>query len=69
VDILSTRLGGKLLEEEKTKESIRNILYDMECDDPAHAIENDDLEKAVNRISLLIETMLRQERLKKENQR
>ena len=45
--------------EKTTKESIRDILYDLEVDDPAQAITDESIEKAINRIDLLISTLLR----------
>lgn len=49
------------------KSSIKNILYDIGCKDPLTTSPEEDLhiDKATNRLWLLIETMLRQERLKK----
>lgn len=51
--------------EKDLKDQILNIMYTMECDDPAHAIEDNDLDRAANSIILLISAMLRQERLSK----
>ena len=42
------------------KESITDILLDLEVDDPAHAITDESLDRAVKRLELLINTVTRQ---------
>jgi hypothetical protein len=60
--------GGIIMTHEKTlKESIRNIISSIESPDGSEInIEEIQLERAVNKIDLLIGTLLRNERLKKE---
>jgi hypothetical protein len=62
--------GGIIMTHEKTlKESIRNIISSIESPDGSEInIEEIQLERAVNKIDLLICTLLRTERLKKEKE-
>lgn len=50
------------------KSSIKNILHDIGCKDPLAPSPKEEhyIDIATNRLELLIRTMLRQERLKKE---
>ena len=50
------------------KNSIKNIIYDIGCEDPLSPTPEEDqnIDTVVNRLVLLMSTMLRQERLKKK---
>ncbi len=65
---LSQMSGGGIMTHEKTiKESIQHIISSIESPDGSKInIEEIQLERAVNKIDLLIVTLLRNERLKKE---